>query len=68
MPQYLQVQAQVDEAQRQLDHTVVIAPFDGIATQVDTLQPGTYLTAATAAFGLVSTDRSGSRPIRRKPT
>jgi membrane fusion protein, multidrug efflux system len=55
-PQYLQAKAQVDEAQRQLDHTVVRAPFDGIATQVDTVQPGMYLAAATAAFGIVSTE------------
>jgi membrane fusion protein (multidrug efflux system) len=60
-PQYLQAQAQVDEAQRQLDHTVVRAPFDGVATQVDALQPGTYLVSQTAALtntgaiGLVAT-------------
>jgi membrane fusion protein, multidrug efflux system len=62
-PQYQQVKAQVDEAQRQLDHSVVRAPFAGIATQVDALQPGTYLASATAALtstgaiGLVSTNR-----------
>jgi len=56
-PQYLQARAQVDETQRQLDHTEVRAPFDGIATQVDAVQPGMYLGAATAAFGLVSTQR-----------
>ncbi|MBU6497002.1 MAG: HlyD family secretion protein [Rhodospirillales bacterium] len=55
-PQYLQARSQVDEAQRQLDHTVVRAPFAGIATQVESLQPGMYLGAASAAFGLVSTD------------
>ncbi len=61
-PQYRQAQAAVDEAQRQLDHTVVRAPFDGIVTQVDALQPGTYLVAQTAALtntgaiGLISTD------------
>ncbi|MGA8499197.1 MAG: HlyD family secretion protein [Xanthobacteraceae bacterium] len=49
-PQYLQVKAQVEEAQRQLDHTVVRAPFDGVVTQVDALQPGTYLVAQTAAL------------------
>ena len=49
-PQYMQAKAQVDEAQRQLDHTVVRAPFDGVATQVDALQPGTYLVAQTAAL------------------
>jgi membrane fusion protein (multidrug efflux system) len=55
-PQYLHAKAQVDEAQRQLDHTVVHAPFNGIATQVDTVQPGMYLSASTSAFGLVSTE------------
>ncbi|MCW3473540.1 HlyD family secretion protein [Limobrevibacterium gyesilva] len=56
-PQYLQAKSQVDEAQRQLDHATVPAPFDGIATQVESVQPGMYLAAATAAFGLVSTER-----------
>ncbi|MBV9220486.1 MAG: HlyD family secretion protein [Methylobacteriaceae bacterium] len=62
LPQYRQAKAQLDEAQRQLDHTVVRAPFNGIATQVDALRPGTYLVSATAALtntgaiGLVSTD------------
>jgi membrane fusion protein (multidrug efflux system) len=55
-PQYLEAKAQVEEAQRQLDHTVIVAPFDGLVTQVDSVQPGMYLAAATAAFGLVSTD------------
>jgi membrane fusion protein (multidrug efflux system) len=61
-PQYLQAKAQVDEAQRQLDHSVVRAPYDGIVTQVAALQPGTYLVAQTAALtnigaiALVSTD------------
>ncbi|MEA2954669.1 MAG: rane fusion protein multidrug efflux system, partial [Alphaproteobacteria bacterium] len=31
-PQYLQAKAQVDEAQRQLDHTQINAPFAGIVT------------------------------------
>jgi len=62
-PQYRQAQAQVDEAQRQLDHCTVRAPFDGIVTQVDALQPGTYLVAQTAALtntgalGLIATDQ-----------
>lgn len=57
MADYLQAKARVDEAQRQLDHTVIYAPFAGIATQVESVQPGMYLAAATAAFGLVSTER-----------
>ena len=62
-PLHRQVKAQVDEAQRQLDHATVRAPFDGIVTQVDSLQPGTYLVSQTAALtntgavALVSTDR-----------
>jgi membrane fusion protein, multidrug efflux system len=61
-PTYRQIKAQVDEAQRQLDHTTVRAPFNGIVTQVAALQPGTYLVAQTAALtntgavALVSTD------------
>ena len=51
---YLQAQAKVDEAKRELDHTVIYAPFRGIVTRVDSVQPGMYLAAATAAFGIVS--------------
>jgi membrane fusion protein (multidrug efflux system) len=57
MSDYRQAQARVDEAQRQLDHAVIYAPYDGIVTQVETVQPGMYLGASTAAFGLVSTER-----------
>jgi membrane fusion protein (multidrug efflux system) len=56
MSDYLQAQARVDEAKRQLEHTVIRAPFSGTVTQVETVQRGMYLAAATAAFGLVSTD------------
>ncbi len=61
-PQYLQAKTQVDEMQRQLDHTIIRAPFNGVVTQVAALQPGTYLVSQTAALtntgavGLVSTD------------
>jgi membrane fusion protein, multidrug efflux system len=55
-PQYLQAKAQVDEAQRQLDHTVVRAPFAGIVTNVPQIASGKYLAASTTAFYLVDTD------------
>ena len=61
-PTYLQAKAQLDESQRQLDHSTIRAPFDGVVTQVDQLQPGVYLVAATAALtntgavALVATD------------
>ncbi len=57
MSDYLQAKARLDEAQRQLDHTVMRAPFAGVVTQVESVQPGMYLAASTAAFGLVSRDR-----------
>ncbi|MCB8876167.1 HlyD family secretion protein [Acidisoma silvae] len=56
LPDYLSAQADVAEAQRQLDHTIVRAPFNGIVTNVENLQRGQYLTASAAAFGIVSTD------------
>jgi membrane fusion protein, multidrug efflux system len=55
-PQYLQAKAQVDEAQRQLDDSVVRAPFAGIVTNVPSIAPGKYLAASTTAFYLVDTD------------
>jgi len=54
-PIYLQAQSAVDDAQRQLDDTVVKAPFDGIVTNVSALQIGSYLDAAQQGFSLVST-------------
>ncbi len=57
MPQYQWAKAQIDEEQRKLDHTQVHAPFSGIVTNVDATQPGMFLTAGTAAFGLISDER-----------
>lgn len=57
-PQYLQAQAQVEEAQRQLDHTAIVAPFAGRVTDVSAIAPGKYLAASTTAFYLVDTDHA----------
>jgi membrane fusion protein (multidrug efflux system) len=57
-PQYLQAKAQVDEAQRQLEHTVVKAPFAGVVTNVPSIAPGKYLGASVTAFYLVATDHA----------
>jgi len=60
-PEYQKAKAALDEAQRQLGHAVVRAPFEGDVTEVDSLQPGTLVISALAAFtttsavGLVST-------------
>ena len=56
-PQYVQAQARVEEAQREFDHTTVVAPFSGIVTNVPAIAPGKYLPASTTAFYLVDTDR-----------
>jgi membrane fusion protein (multidrug efflux system) len=52
--EYQKAKAAVDEAQRQLDHAVVRAPFDGIVTAVDSLQPGTLVISAMSAFTTTS--------------
>jgi membrane fusion protein (multidrug efflux system) len=54
-PLYLQAKAAVDNAQRELDDTVVRAPFDGVTANVPSLQVGAYLTASQPGFSLVST-------------
>jgi membrane fusion protein, multidrug efflux system len=54
-PFYLQAKSGVDNAQRDYDDTVVRAPFDGVVTNVDALQIGSYLQASQQAFNLVST-------------
>ncbi|HUB15297.1 MAG TPA: HlyD family secretion protein [Acetobacteraceae bacterium] len=55
MPAYQQAQAQLAEARREYNHSIVRAPFAGVVTQVNKLQPGQFLAAGTAAFGLVQT-------------
>jgi membrane fusion protein (multidrug efflux system) len=55
-PRYRDAVAQRDEAARQLDHTVVKAPFAGIVTNVPSIAPGKYLQASMTAFFLVATD------------
>lgn len=55
-PFYLQAKSLVDNAQRDLNDTVVRAPFDGVVTNVDALQVGSYLPASQQAFMLVSAD------------
>ena len=53
-PEYLKARAAADEAQRQLDHAVVRAPFAGVVGEVDSLQPGTLVISAMSAFTTTS--------------
>jgi membrane fusion protein (multidrug efflux system) len=55
-PRYLAAEAARDQAARDLAHTVVKAPTAGVVTNVDSLQPGEYLAAASPAFSLVAID------------
>ena len=52
-PAYQQAQAALDQAQRDLNHTVLRAPIDGIATQVDNIQLGRFVTAGTPVFAVI---------------
>jgi membrane fusion protein (multidrug efflux system) len=53
-PDVMKAKAAVAEAQRQLDHSVVRAPFDGVVTAVSSLQPGTLIISAMSAFSTTS--------------
>jgi membrane fusion protein (multidrug efflux system) len=55
-PFYLQAKSAVDNAERDFADSVVKAPFDGVVTNVDSIQVGSYLQASQQAFSLVSTD------------
>jgi membrane fusion protein (multidrug efflux system) len=57
-PLMLQAKAQVDQAALDLGDTVIRAPANGYVTMVDKLPVGQYLTAATPAFQLVTSDRT----------
>src|SRR3954466_13608139 len=52
-PPYAQAAAALDQAKRDLDHTVLRAPIAGMATQVASIQMGRYLTAGTPVFSLI---------------
>jgi membrane fusion protein, multidrug efflux system len=56
-PRYRDAVAQRDEAARQLDHTVVKAPFAGVVTNVPAIAPGKYLQSSMTAFYLVAADQ-----------
>jgi membrane fusion protein (multidrug efflux system) len=52
-PPYAQAAAALDQAKRDLDHTVLRAPIAGMATQVSSIQMGRYVTAGTPVFSLI---------------
>ncbi|WP_369720412.1 HlyD family secretion protein [Bradyrhizobium sp. LLZ17] len=52
-PPYAQAKAKLDEAQRNLDHTVLRAPMAGVATQVEQIQLGRFVAAGTPVFSII---------------
>jgi membrane fusion protein, multidrug efflux system len=56
-PAYQQAAAALDQAKRDLEHTVLHAPITGRATQVDSIQLGRYVTAGTPVFSIVDDQR-----------
>jgi len=52
-PPYFQAKAALDQAQRNLDHTVLRAPIDGTATQVDSIQLGRFVNAGAPVFSII---------------
>ena len=52
-PAYQQAKAALEQAQRDLDHTTLRAPIDGMATQVDNIQLGRFVTAGTPVFAVI---------------
>ena len=54
-PPYYQATAALGQAERNLDHTVMRAPMDGIATQVDQIQLGRFVIAGAPVFSVIDT-------------
>jgi membrane fusion protein (multidrug efflux system) len=53
-PEYLSALATLNNAIRAQQDSIIRAPFSGYVTLVEQLQPGMFLPAGSAAFGLVS--------------
>jgi membrane fusion protein (multidrug efflux system) len=52
-PEYAQAKAALDQAQRDLDHTILRAPIAGTATQVDNIQLGRFVAAGGPILSVI---------------
>ncbi len=53
-PEYIQAKAGLDDAERNLRNTKVLAPIDGVATQVNQIELGRVAPAGQPVFAVVS--------------
>jgi membrane fusion protein, multidrug efflux system len=53
-PAYIQASAQLDDAERNLRNTEVLAPIPGVATQVPQIQLGRVAAAGTPVFSIIN--------------
>jgi membrane fusion protein (multidrug efflux system) len=51
----MKAKAALDDAQRNLDLSIVRAPMDGTATQVDNIQLGRFVSAGNPVFSVIDT-------------
>jgi membrane fusion protein (multidrug efflux system) len=56
-PPYVSAKSKLDNSERNLDHAVVRASMGGIATQVEQIQLGRYVTAGTPVFSIIDVTR-----------
>ena len=54
-PPYALAKAALDQAERNLDHTVMRAPMAGVATQVEQIQLGRFVMAGAPVFSIIDT-------------
>jgi membrane fusion protein (multidrug efflux system) len=52
-PPFIQAGAALDQAKRDLDHTVLKASIAGTATQVDNIQPGRFVAAGSPVLSVI---------------
>jgi membrane fusion protein (multidrug efflux system) len=52
-PPYRQAKAALDQARRDLDHTIIKAPIAGVATQVDNIQLGRFVTSGAPILSVI---------------
>ena len=53
-PMVMQAKATLEATRLDLEHTVIIAPMDGVVTRVDQLQKGAYINPSQTVFFLLS--------------